>query len=79
MATGTGGGSVQQTAAVSLPLTAGVVFAGWLAHPVWPPPQEVLTIAVGVVAPAVHLVGRAVYRRLTAWAGETVSGEAVAP
>lgn len=61
---------MQQTTVVSLPMTAGLIFLQWLVHPTWPPSNEVLTIFVGVMAPLAHLVGRAIYRKLTQWVGE---------
>jgi len=71
MANGTGsGGSVTMTAAVSLPVASGIVLMAWAVKPVWPPPPEVQAIVVGVLAPIGHLVYRAIYRKLTGWAGE---------
>ena len=81
MATGTGdGGSVQTTAAVALPVGAGLIFATWIVKPSWPPPAEVLTILVAAAAPLLHLFYRAIYRKVTNWAGEEPAqpGELVA-
>src|SRR5579864_9420383 len=71
MANGTGsGGSVSTTAAVALPVGAGLIVATYLTHPVWPPSQEVLTVVVTAAAPMLHLIYRGIYRKVTGWAGE---------
>lgn len=71
MANGTGsGGSVQTTAAVALPVGAGLIVATYLTHPVWPPPQEVLTVVVTAAAPLLHLIYKGFYRWLTGVVGE---------
>lgn len=63
------GGSVQATSLVAMPMSAGLIVLQYLVHPVWPPPDSILTIAVGFLAPMTHLVGRALYRKILAWAG----------
>lgn len=71
MANGTGtGGSVMTTGTVSLSTGGGLIVAQWLVHPVWPPPDAVLTLVVAALAPFAHLVGRAIYRKLSTWAEE---------
>lgn len=64
------GGSVQQTTNVALPMGIGLVVLQYLVHPVWPPPETILTIAATATAPAAHLIGRAIYRKLASWAGD---------
>jgi hypothetical protein len=68
--TGNGGGSVSTTAAVALPVGAGLIVATWLVHPTWPPSQEVLTVVVTAAAPMFHLIYRGIYRWLTGWVGD---------
>lgn len=43
---------------------AALIFAQWLVHPVWPPPEPVLTIAITALVPIGHLLARAIYNRL---------------
>lgn len=64
------GGSVQATTNVAVPLTSGLAIATWLVQPVWPPPESVLILIVGLLSPLGHLVGRAIYRKIAALAGE---------
>lgn len=73
MANGTtspAGGSVAQTAGVSGAMAGGMVLLVWLVKPSWPPPQDVLFIVYGASAPLLHLIGRAIFRKLAAWAGD---------
>ena len=80
MANGTGsGGSVLTTTAVSGSVGIGVVIANYLVHPLWPPPEDVITIVVAACSAPAHLIGRAIYRKLTHWAGESENGNGVAP
>jgi hypothetical protein len=59
------GGSVANTAAVAVPTGAALIVLQYLVHPVWPPPDAVLTIVATALVPAVHLIGKAVMTRLT--------------
>lgn len=70
----TPGGSVSQTAAVALPVTGSAVVLNWLVAPVWPPPSDVLLVAIGVASPILHMLGRAIYHKLAVWTGEQDNG-----
>ena len=62
--------TIQNTAAIGMSTTGGLVIAEWLVQPSWPPPVAVLTIAVGLLTPVIHLLARGIHNKLAAWAGE---------
>lgn len=57
--------SAQSTALASAGTSGGIVIAQWLVAPDWPPSLAVITVAVGILTPVAHLLGRALYTRLT--------------
>ena len=74
-----GAPTIQNTATIGISTTGGLVIVEWLVQPSWPPPTAVLTIAVGLLTPIIHLVGRAVYRKVASWAGEPATNGNGAP
>lgn len=63
------GGSIQHTAIASAAAGTALILLQYAVHPVWPPPESVLTIFAMSVIPPSHLIGRALWRLLTKWAG----------
>jgi|SRR5215469_1008159 len=59
------GGSVATTAAVAVPTGAALIVLQYLVHPVWPPPDAVLTIAATALVPVAHMMGKAIMNRFT--------------
>ena len=55
---------VGTTGMVAVGTGAGLIILQYLVHPVWPPPEPVLTIAATGLAPAAHLLGKALMGRL---------------
>lgn len=56
---------VQTTSLAAAGTSGALIVAQWLVAPEWPPPLPVLTVLVGVLTPVVHLIGRALFKRLS--------------
>lgn len=63
-------GAVQVTTMAAMGGSTAVVVAMWAVHPGWPPPMDVVVVVLGWIAPALHLIGRGIYRRIEKWSGE---------
>ena len=63
-------GAVQVTTMVAMGGSSAFIVAMWLVHPSWPPSPDVVVVVLGWVAPAAHLIGRGIYRRIEKWSGE---------
>lgn len=59
--------SVTTTAATAGATTSSLVIVQWLVQPEWPPSTAVLTVAMGLIAPIAHLIGREIMQRLQRW------------
>lgn len=59
--------------------SGGLIVLQWLVAPEWPPPLPVLTVFVGAMLPVCHLLGRALYKRLTIVADQIDGPDEPAP
>lgn len=55
---------VQTTSLAAAGTSGALIVAQWLVAPEWPPPLPVLTVLVAALTPVVHMLGRAVSKRL---------------
>lgn len=70
MANGNGNGGlsgVQTTAMASGGAAGGLIFAEWLTHLSWPPPEPVMAIAVAAATPLLHKLGVMLNAKMEAW------------
>lgn len=73
------GGSVTTTTIAGVGTSTMLLALQYATHPVWPPPDSLLTVLAGYLAPVAHLIGRAIYRKIADAAGEPLQGAVTPP
>ncbi len=70
---------IRTTTVAGAGTVTGLALLQYLSHPVWPPPVDVLELLAVWLAPAVHVVGEGINRKLEQWAGAAAASPAPKP